>query len=178
MATLKERYVTDAVPKLKTELGQSNVMEVPRLIKVVLNIGVGVKDKDVFQNHVEELAKISGQKPLVTKARKSISNFKLREGMPIGAKVTLRGSRMYEFLERLITAGLPRIRDFRGLSNHGFDGRGNYTFGIKEQTVFPEIDPNHIGSLQGMNITLVTTARTNEEARHLLKALGMPFMEK
>jgi large subunit ribosomal protein L5 len=135
-------------------------------------------DKDAFKVHVEELGQITGQKPVVTKAKKSISNFKLRKGMNIGAKVTLRGARMYEFLDRFMSAALPRIRDFRGLSPHGFDGRGNFTVGIREQTIFPEIDPNHAGAIQGMDITIVTTGRTDQEARELLKLMGMPFAGK
>jgi large subunit ribosomal protein L5 len=174
MATLKERYQTEVVPALKRDLGITNTMRVPRVRKVVINIA----DKDQFQTHVTELGKLAGQRPVVTRARKSISNFKLREGMQIGAKVTLRGARMYEFLERLISAGLPRIRDFRGLPLNAFDKQGNYTVGIKEQTIFPEIDPNHVGAVQGMNITIVTDSRNCDEARMLLKGLGIPFAEK
>lgn len=178
MGTLKERYVTEVVPKLKTELGIKNPMRVPRLQKVIVNMGIGIADKDEFQTHVTELGRITGQKPLVTKARKSISNFKLREGMSIGAKVTLRGPRMYEFLERFISAALPRIRDFRGLPPNAFDAQGNYTVGVKEQTIFPEIDPNHVGAVQGMNITIVMHSRSRNESRLLLKGLGIPFAEK
>lgn len=175
MKTLKERYKEDVVPKLKAELGIQNPMRVPRLKKIIVNMGVGIVDKDVFKAHVDELEKVTGQRPVVTKARKSISNFKLREGMSLGTKVTLRGERMYEFLDRLINAALPRIRDFRGLSANAFDGQGNYTLGLREQTIFPEIDPNHAGAPQGMNITIVTGCVNRDEARMLLKELGMPF---
>ena len=178
MPRLKDKYIKDVVPKLKQDLGATNVLRVPRLVKVVVNMGIGVADKDAFKAHVEELGRITGQKPIVTRAKKSISNFKLREGMTIGAKVTLRGNRMYEFLDRLISAALPRIRDFRGLRRDAFDGRGNYTLGVLEQTIFPEIDPNHAGAIQGMDITIVTTGRNDDEARALLSALGMPFASK
>jgi large subunit ribosomal protein L5 len=178
MATLKERYETEVVPKLKLELGLKNPMRVPRLRKIIVNMGVGIVDKDEFQTHVTELARITGQKPIVTHAKKSISNFKLRQGMSIGAKVTLRGRRMYDFLERFISAALPRIRDFRGLPPHAFDAQGNYTLGVKEQTIFPEIDPNHVGAVQGMNITIVMDSRSRDESRLLLKGLGIPFAEK
>lgn len=178
MSRLKEKYTKDVVPKLMTDLGITNRMRVPRLLKVVVNMGFGVAEKDSVKIHVEELTKVTGQKPVVTKARKSISNFKLREGMSIGAKVTLRGDRMYEFLDRFITTALPRIRDFRGLPNDSFDGRGNYTLGLKEQTILPEIDPNAVTAPQGMDITIVTTAPTDKEARELLKLLGMPFAGK
>jgi large subunit ribosomal protein L5 len=175
---LKEKYVKDVMPRLSETLGVANRLRLPRLTKVVVNMGIGIADKDAFKSHVEELTAITGQKPVITKARKSISNFKLRQGMNIGAKVTLRGNRMYEFLDRFISAALPRIRDFRGLSPSGFDGRGNYTLGIKEQTIFPEIDPNHAGAIQGMDITVVTTGRTDQESRELLALLGMPFAAK
>jgi large subunit ribosomal protein L5 len=175
---LKEKYTKEVVPKLMKELGITNPMRVPRLVKVVVNMGIGIAEKDAMKIHVEELAKITGQKPVVTKARKSISNFKLREGMSIGAKVTLRGARMYEFMDRLISAALPRIRDFRGLPANSFDGRGNYTMGVKEQTIFPEIDPNNVTAVQGMDITVVTTAEEDREARELLRMLGMPFAGK
>lgn len=178
MATLKERYQQEVVPTLKRELGITNPMRVPRVRKVVINMGIGIVDKDQFQNHVADLGRVCGQRPIVTRARKSISNFKLREGMQIGAKVTLRGARMYDFLERLIQAALPRIRDFRGLPPTAFDKQGNYTVGIREQTIFPEIDPNHVGATQGMNITIVTDSRSREEARLLLKSIGIPFAEK
>jgi large subunit ribosomal protein L5 len=151
-------------------------MRAPRLLKIVVNMGFDAEtDRDAVKAVVEDLAKIAGQRPVVTKARKSISNFKLREGMSIGAKVTLRGDRMYEFLDRLITAALPRIRDFRGVSVRSFDGRGNYTLGLAEQSIFPEIHPDQIKKTQGMDITFVTNAPTNDEARELLRLLGMPF---
>lgn len=178
MARLKDRYVKEVQPKLKEQLGIANPMRVPRLVKVVVNMGFGVDDKDAMKVHVDELAAITGQRPMVTKARKSISNFKLREGMTIGAKVTLRGERMYEFLDRLISAALPRIRDFRGLSTTSFDGRGNYSLGIREQTIFPEVDPNKVSGTQGMDVTIVTTARADKEALEMLRLLGMPFATK
>lgn len=178
MPTLKEKYENEVVDRLKEELGVKNRMQVPKVQKVVVNMGLGVADKDVLKAGTEDLAKITGQKPLVTKARKSISNFKLREGMSIGAKVTLRGERMYEFLDRLINAALPRIRDFRGIAAKAFDGRGNYTLGIREQSIFPEIDPNNVSVTQGMDITIVTSAGTDDEARKLLSLLGMPFADK
>jgi large subunit ribosomal protein L5 len=175
MATMKEKYNKEIVPALKDKLGLSNVMMVPRVSKVVVNMGTGIVDKDTMKQVADELTMIAGQKAVITKARKSISNFKLREGMSIGVKVTLRRGRMYDFLDRLINASLPRIRDFRGVPGTGFDGRGNYTMGLKEQTVFPEIDVNHSGAVQGMNITIVTTAKTDGEARELLTLMGMPF---
>ena len=176
MALLQERYTKEVVPALKKDLGYKNPMQIPRLSKVVVNMGINSQvDKDTFKVLVEELGRITGQKPVVTLSRKSIANFKLREGQPVGAKVTLRGARMYEFLERLIHAALPRIRDFRGVPAKGFDGRGSYTLGVKEQNIFPEIDPDQIKKVQGMDITVVTTAKTDEEARDLLKRLGMPF---
>jgi len=175
MANLKDRYIKEGIPNLMTALGIRNMMRVPRITKVVVNMGMGVKDKDVLKAHVDALMRITGQRPVVTRSRKSISNFKLREGMDLGAKVTLRGDRMYEFLERLIQAALPRIRDFRGVSPAAFDGRGNYTMGIKEQTIFPEIDPNTVSDVQGMDITIVTSAPNDKEALELLKQFGMPF---
>jgi large subunit ribosomal protein L5 len=178
MVRLKDKYDKEVRPKLQEVLGFSNPMQVPRLEKIVVNMGMGVVDKDVFKAHTDQLALITGQKPLVTKARKSISNFKLRGGMSIGAKVTMRGPRMFEFLDRLISAALPRIRDFRGLPRDAFDGRGNYTMGIREHTVFPEIDPNHAGPTQGLDITLVTSARSDREALELLKLMGLPFAGK
>ncbi|MBM4147448.1 MAG: 50S ribosomal protein L5 [Lentisphaerae bacterium] len=177
MATLKEKYRSEVVQKLQEQLGIANRLRVPRLTKVVVNMGMGIRDKDVIKRLTDELTTIAGQKPVQTKARKSISNFKLREGMVIGAMVTLRGDRMYEFLDRLINAAIPRIRDFRGLSTRGFDSRGNYTLGIKDQTIFPELDPDQIKEAQGMDITIVTTARDRAEALALLRALGMPFAE-
>ena len=178
MPALKDKYKKDVVPRLMETLGTKNVQRVPRLVKVVVNMGFGVAEKDAMKSHTEELTMITGQKPVQNKARKSISNFKLRQGMIVGAKVTLRGNRMYEFLERLIHAALPRIRDFRGLSVNAFDGRGNYTFGVREQTIFPEIDPDKAGPSQGMDITLATTARDDKEAFELLKLLGIPFARK
>jgi len=173
---LKERYRSELVPQLKNELSLGNVMQVPRLVKIVVNMGVGeaIKDGKLLEGAVKDLTVITGQKPLVTKARKSIAGFKLREGQEIGAKVTMRGDRMWEFLDRLLTLTLPRIRDFRGLTAT-FDGRGNYTFGLTEQLVFPEIDYDQVSKVRGMHITVVTTAQTDDEARALLKALGFPF---
>ena len=157
-------------------LGCKNVMDVPRLLKVTLNMGFNSSmDKDQIKQISEDLGRITGQKAVITKARKSISNFKLRQGMPVGAKVTLRGERMYDFLERLIHAALPRIRDFRGLPIRGFDGRGSYTFGLQEQTIFPEIDPDSVKKVQGMNVTIVTSASTDARARELLAMVGIPF---
>jgi len=175
MATMREKYKTAVTPAMCEKFGYTNALMVPRLTKVVVNMGMGVADKDTLKTATEDLAAITGQRPVVTKARKSISNFKLREGMSIGAKVTLRQARMYDFMDRLINVALPRIRDFRGVSANGFDGRGSYTLGLKEQGIFPEIDPNHSGAVQGMNITIVTTAKTDGEARELLSLLGMPF---
>ena len=175
MPTLKDKYRKEVVPALQKKLGLKNPFQIPRLQKVVVNMGMGIADKDALQRHVQELAAITGQQPVLRKARVSISNFKLREGMTVGAKVTLRGARMYEFLERLIVAALPRIRDFRGISPTGFDGRGNYTMGLQEQTIFPEIDPNVSTETQGMDVTIVTSAETDDHARELLKMLGMPF---
>jgi len=164
-------------PKLAETLSIRNPMSIPRLVKIVVNMGVGVVEKDALQEAVDDLSAITGQRPVIVKARKSVANFKLREGMPVGVKVTLRGDRMYEFLDRLINAALPRIRDFRGVSRKSFDGRGNYTLGLKEQTVFPEIDPNK-ATHQGMDITIVTTAEDDEGARALLEMFGMPFAGK
>ncbi len=178
MSSLKEKYISEVAPALVKELGLGNKLMVPKMTKVVINMGLGIKDKDATKKHVDELASITGQKPIITKASKSISNFKLREGMPIGAKVTLRGAMMYDFLNRFINAALPRIRDFRGISVKGFDGRGNFTLGIKEQSIFPEIDPNDVGETQGMDITMVTTAQNDADALALLKGLGMPFADK
>jgi large subunit ribosomal protein L5 len=174
---LKHRFNEELVPRLKDELGVANVMQVPRLEKVVINMGVGdaVKDGRMLDAALADLEVISGQKPVITKARKSIAGFKLREGMAIGAKVTLRGDRMWEFLDRLVTLALPRIRDFRGLDANAFDGRGNYTLGVTEQLIFPEIDYDKVLQVRGMDITVVTTARTDDEGRALLVALGFPF---
>jgi large subunit ribosomal protein L5 len=176
MARLRERYQKDIVPALKATGRYLNPMQVPKLTKIVVNMGINSSvDKDTFKVLTEELATITGQRPVVTRARVSISNFKLREGMPVGAKVTLRGARMYEFLDRLVSVALPRIRDFRGVAARGFDGRGAYTLGLREQVIFPEIDPDKIKKTQGMDITFVTTAVKNEDARDLLARLGMPF---
>lgn len=174
--SLRERYKKDIRPALQKNLNIQNPMDIPGLKKIVINMSVNTTvDKDQFKLMTEELAKIAGQKPVVTMARKSISNFKLREGMPIGAKVTLRGQLMYEFLERLTYVVLPRIRDFRGISRRAFDGKGNYTLGLTEQTLFPEIDPDRVKRTQGMDITIVTSAKSSEEAFELLKLLGLPF---
>jgi large subunit ribosomal protein L5 len=176
MSLLKEKYEKEIKPALKDTGRFENPMDIPRLSKVTINMGVNTQvDRDALKAVAEDLAKIAGQRPVITHATKSIANFKLREGMAIGAKVTLRGERMYEFLERLIHATLPRIRDFRGINPKSFDGRGNYTLGLKEQTLFPEIDADKVKRVQGMDITIVTTARTDGDARELLKLLGMPF---
>jgi large subunit ribosomal protein L5 len=178
MANLKQKYMTELAPKLQEKLGVTNKMLIPRLQKVVLNMAFGIVEKDVQKHIIDDLIKITAQKPMLCKARKSISNFKLREGMIIGAKVTLRGERMYDFVERLINSALPRIRDFRGVPNRGFDGRGNYTLGLKEHTIFPEMVDSGVGADTGMDISFVTSARTNAEARELLIALGVPFAGK
>lgn len=176
MAKLQEKYQNEIRPALQKTGRFKNPMQVPRLTKIVVNMAVSSSaERDALKWVAEDLARITGQRPVITHARKSISNFKLREGMAIGAKVTLRGGRMFEFLERLIGVALPRIRDFRGISPQGFDGRGNYTLGLKEQTIFPEIVPDQIKKSQGMDITMVTTATTNDDARELLKLLGLPF---
>jgi large subunit ribosomal protein L5 len=174
---MKQRFRDELVPALQQELGLENVMQVPRLDKIVVNMGIGdaVKDGRLLDAAVDDLTTITGQKPVVTKARKSIAGFKLREGMPIGAKVTLRGDRMWEFYDRLVSLALPRIRDFRGMSPRSFDGHGNYTMGVTEQLIFPEIDYDKVAEVRGMDITIVTTATTDDEARSLLAALGFPF---
>ncbi len=174
---LKERYDTEIRAQLKDSLGLANIMQVPRLEKIVLNMGVGraTQQPSLLEGAVRDLTQISGQKPLITKAKKSIAGFKLREGNSIGAKVTLRGNRMWEFFDRLVSLAIPRIRDFRGLPPNGFDGRGNYTFGVTEQLIFPEIDYDKVDTVRGMDITIVTTARTNAEGRALLDAFGFPF---
>jgi large subunit ribosomal protein L5 len=176
---LKERYRAEVVPALQQEFGFANVMQVPTLTKVVVNMGVGeaARDAKLIEGAVRDLTTITGQKPVVTKARKSIAQFKLREGMPIGAHVTIRGDRMWEFLDRTLSLALPRIRDFRGLSPRQFDGAGNYTFGLTEQVVFLEIDPDRIDRVRGMDITVVTTATNDDQGRALLKQLGFPFKE-
>ena len=177
---LKARYKEQVSPKLKSDFGYNNVMQIPSVTKIVVNMGVGeaAKDSKLIEGAVRDLALITGQKPIVTRAKKSIANFKLREGMPIGAHVTLRGDRMWEFLDRLLSVSLPRIRDFRGLSPKQFDGKGNYTFGVTEQVVFAEIPQDKIDRVRGMDITIVTTAKNDDEGRALLRALGFPFAEK
>ena len=177
MARLEEKYRDEILPLLKKTFGYKNDLQAPRLRKVILNIGLGeaIQNIKVLDHATEEMALIAGQKPVVTRAKKSISNFKLRTGMPIGCSVTLRRERMYEFLDRLMNVALPRVRDFRGVSGKSFDGRGNYTLGIREQIIFPEIHYDKIDKIRGMNITIVTTAETDEEAKALLKHLGMPF---
>lgn len=177
MATLKDLYKTEIAPKLQQELGLGNVMEVPRITKITLNMGVGeaVGDKKVLEHAMADLEKISGQKPVSTKARRSIAGFKIREGWPIGCKVTLRSERMYEFLERLISIAIPRIRDFRGISPKAFDGRGNFAMGVSEQIIFPEIDYDKVDALRGLDITITTTARTDDEGRALLRAFNFPL---
>lgn len=177
MARLQDQYRKEIVPRLKEKFGYRNVMRVPKLSKVVVNMGLGdaIENAKVIETAAEEIAIITGQKPVVTKARKSIANFKLREGVPIGVMVTLRRDRMYVFLDKLIAIALPRVRDFKGVSPKGFDGRGNYTLGIKEQIMFPEVNYDKIDKIRGMNITIVTTARTDEEGLELLRLMGMPF---
>lgn len=177
MARLHTLYKEQIVAELTTKFGYQSVMQVPRLDKITLNMGVGeaVADKKILQNAVEDIQKISGQKPIITLARKSIAGFKIREGMPIGCKVTLRRERMYEFLDRLITIAIPRIRDFRGFSGKSFDGRGNYTMGVREQIIFPEIDYDKIDAVRGMDITITTSAKTDSEARALLEQFKFPF---
>lgn len=177
---LKDKYRDEIVSKLKEHFQYKSVMQVPKLTKISINKGIGaaVADKKLVDVGVEELTTISGQKAVPTKAKNSISNFKLREGMPIGARVTLRGDKMYEFLDRLMTIALPRVRDFRGIKDKGFDGRGNYTLGVKEQIIFPEISIDKVQNISGMDITFVTTANTDEESFELLKAFGLPFAKK
>lgn len=179
MPRLKERYNTELRAALKDELGVSNIMEVPRLVKIVVNCGVGkaTQQGSLLEGAQRDLEAITGQKPAVTKAKKSIAGFKLREGQPIGAKVTLRGDRAWEFMDRLISLAIPRIRDFRGLPSKSFDGNGNYTFGVVEQLIFPELEYDKIDSPRGMDITIVTTARTDDEGRAFLRAFGFPFKE-
>lgn len=179
MSRLKKRFKEEVTPALMSKFNYKSVMEVPKVEKIVVNMGVGdaVQNPKVLDNAVEELSLITGQKPVVTRAKKSIAGFRLREGMPIGAKVTLRGERMYDFLDKLISVSLPRVRDFRGVSKKAFDGRGNYTLGIKEQLIFPEIDYDKVNKVRGLDIVIVTTAETDEEAHGLLKELGMPFQK-
>jgi large subunit ribosomal protein L5 len=177
MARLKDKYQQDVVPAMMKEFGYKNAMEVPRLEKVTLNVGVGeaTQNAKAIDNSVAELTAIAGQKPVVTKAKKAIANFKLREGVPIGCMVTLRRAHMYEFLDRLIHVALPRVRDFKGVSDRSFDGRGNYSLGLREQIIFPEIQADKVEKTRGMTITITTTAKTDQEGRILLKLMGMPF---
>jgi large subunit ribosomal protein L5 len=176
-ARLRERYRTEVAPALMRELGYQNPMAVPRLEKIVLNMGLGeaVQNPKVIESALEELTAITGQKPVVTKAKKAISNFKLRENMPIGAMVTLRGERMYEFLDRLIAVAIPRVRDFKGVPDRSFDGRGNYSLGLREQVIFPEINLDKVDKIKGLTVVICTTARTDAEGKALLRGLGMPF---
>jgi large subunit ribosomal protein L5 len=177
---LKQRYHEEIMPELMKQFGYDNIMQVPRLVKISVNKGVGEAptNKKILDDAVDELRRITGQHPVVAKARKSVSNFKIREGMPVGVFVTLRGDRMYEFLDRLVTLALPRVRDFRGVPDRSFDGRGNYTLGVKEQIIFPEIDVDKVDRISGLDVTFVTTAETDEEAYALLRALGMPFVRR
>ncbi|HEX5350603.1 MULTISPECIES: 50S ribosomal protein L5 [Trichococcus] len=179
MNRLKERYTKEIVPSLMEKFEYTSIMQTPKIDKIVINMGVGdaVSNTKNLDKAVEELTLISGQKPVITLAKKSIAAFRLREGMPIGTKVTLRGERMYDFLDKLVTVSLPRVRDFRGISKKSFDGRGNYTLGIKEQLIFPEVDYDRVDKVRGMDIVIVTTANTDEESRELLTQLGMPFQK-
>ena len=179
MARLKETYKNEIVGAMTTKFGYKNVMQVPKIEKIVINMGVGEarENAKVLENAMGDMEKIAGQKPIVTKAKKSVAAFKLREGMPIGCKVTLRGEKMYEFLDRLVNLALPRVRDFRGVSSTAFDGRGNYALGIKEQLIFPEIEYDKVDKVRGMDVIIVTTAETDEEARELLTQFGMPFQK-
>lgn len=179
MSRLKDRYSNDVVPALKKEFGYKNVMAIPKIEKVVVNMGLGeaTQNAKIVDTGADEVMRITGQKPVVTRSKKSIAQFKVRKGMPIGAMVTLRGERMWEFLDRLISVALPRVRDFRGVSPRGFDGRGNYTLGLKDQLLFPEIDYMKVDKARGMNVSVVTTAKTDEEARKLLQFIGMPFRQ-
>ena len=177
MSRLKEKYAKEVVPALKKEFGYSNVMAIPRITKVIVNMGLGeaTSNAKIVDTAADELAKITGQKAAVRRAKKSIAAFKVRQGMPVGAMVTLRGERMYEFLDRLVGIALPRVRDFKGISAKGFDGRGNYTLGLRDQIIFPEIDYMKVDKARGMNVSVVTTAKTDEEARKLLQLIGLPF---
>lgn len=179
MNALKQKFEEDVSPSLMKKFNYKSVMEVPTLEKIVVNMGVGdaVQNTKLLDNAVEELSLITGQKPVITRAKKSIAGFRLREGMPVGAKVTLRGERMYEFFQKLVSVSLPRVRDFRGVSTKSFDGRGNYTLGVKEQLIFTEIDYDKVSKVRGMDIVIVTTSKTDEEARELLAELGMPFQK-
>lgn len=174
---LKKKYNNEIIPALKSHFGYANIMEIPKITKIIVNAGLGeaIQNHKIIETVAQELATITGQKPIVTRARTSIAGFKLRKGMPIGCMVTLRGNRMFEFMERLIVAALPRVRDFRGISSKSFDGRGNYTMGVQEQLIFPEIDYDKVDKVNGYSITFVTTAKTDEEGRKLLELLGMPF---
>jgi len=180
MSNFRDLYTTKVVPQLQQEFGYKNVMEVPRITKITLNMGVGeaTQDRKAIEGAVSDMTKIAGQKPIVTKARKSIATFKVRENWPVGVKVTLRRERMYEFFERLVCVAIPRVRDFRGLNSRSFDGRGNYSMGLKEQIVFPEIDYDQIDVLRGMDITITTSAKTDEEARALLRAFNLPLRKQ
>ena len=177
MSRLRERYAKDVVPALQKEFGYANVMAIPKIEKIVINMGLGeaTQNAKIVDTGADEVTKITGQKPVVTRAKKSIAQFKVRKGMPIGAMVTLRGERMWEFLDRLLNIAMPRVRDFKGVSPRGFDGRGNYTLGLRDQLLFPEIDYMKVDKARGMNVSVVTTAKTDEEARKLLQFLGMPF---
>ena len=177
MSRLRDRYTKEVAPALKKEFGYKNVMAIPKVQKVVVNMGLGdaTQNAKIVDTGADELGRITGQKPVITRAKKSIAQFKVRKGMPIGTMVTLRGERMWEFLDRLVSVALPRVRDFRGVSPRGFDGRGNYTLGLKDQLLFPEIDYMKVDKARGMNISVVTTAKTDEESRRLLQLLGMPF---
>ena len=179
MSRLRERYEKEVTAALKKEFGYANVLAIPKITKVVVNMGLGeaTQNAKISETGADEIARITGQKPVITRAKKSIAQFKLRKGMPIGAMVTLRGERMYEFLDRLISVALPRVRDFRGVSPKGFDGRGNYTLGLRDQLLFPEIDYMKVDKARGMNISVVTTAKTDQESRKLLQLLGMPFRQ-
>lgn len=177
MSRLKQRYTKEIAPAMGKEYGYKNVMAIPKLEKIVINIGLGeaIQNSKLLDNAADELGQIAGQRPVITRAKKSIASFKLRKGMPIGCSVTLRGERMFEFLDRLVNMALPRVRDFRGLSTKSFDGRGNYTLGLRDQLIFPEIDYSRVSKIKGMNICVVTTAKTDDEARTLLRLFGMPF---
>jgi large subunit ribosomal protein L5 len=177
VARLKEQYASDVLPTLQREFQYENVMQVPKVHKVVVNIGMGeaIRDSKAMDNAVRDLGIVTGQRPIINKAKKSIAQFRIREGMPIGTSVTLRGERMFEFLDRLVSLALPRVRDFRGVPDKGFDGRGNYTLGLREQLIFPEIDYDKIDRVRGMEVTIVTSAHTDQEARRLLELMGMPF---
>lgn len=177
MSRLKERYTKEIIPAMSKEYGYKNAMAIPKLEKIVINIGLGeaIQNSKLLDNAADELGQIAGQRPVITRAKKSIASFKLRQGMPIGCSVTLRGKRMFEFLDRLVNTALPRVRDFRGLSTKSFDGRGNYTLGLRDQLIFPEIDYSRVSKIKGMNICVVTTAKTDDEARTLLRLFGMPF---